>query len=91
VTNWRVCASVNVTSTCDQSSSPAGSSGASADDREVGAVLDAEAELASTWVASVTASICGYGPPIGGNPPMTSAESRSVRMASCNPASASQE
>jgi hypothetical protein len=31
------------------------------------------------------------GPSSGGNPPMTCAESRSLRMASCNPATASQE
>jgi len=87
VTNWRVCASVNDTSTRDQSGSPGGSP----DGCEAVAVLGAEAELAMAWVAVVTRSIYAYGPSIGGNPPMTSAASRSVRMASCRPASASQE
>jgi 23S rRNA pseudouridine1911/1915/1917 synthase len=43
VTNWRVCASVNDTSTCDQSGSPDGSS----DGCAVVAVLRVEAELAN--------------------------------------------
>jgi hypothetical protein len=71
----------------DQSGSPGGSS----DGCEAVAVPCAEADLAIAWVAVVTRSICAYGPSIGGNPPMTSAASRSVRMASCSPLSASHE
>ena len=82
-------ASVNDISTVDQS----GSSDGSCDGGEVVVVPGAEAALAMaiSWVAMVTWSICVYGPSTGGYPPMTSAASRSVRMASCSPLSASQE